>query len=122
MKIKLKYKTFLWRKCIWKYRLCNGGHLAAISNSSPWDKNGRHFADDVFGCFFVNENFCILTKISVKFVPKGPINKNLALVYIMAIILTNTDPFQWRIYAAQEGDELIPSWISNYTDCKVENV
>ena len=33
---------------------------------------------------FVNEKLCILIKISLKFVPKGPIDKNPVLVYIMA--------------------------------------
>ena len=44
-------------------------------NSSPPGENGRHFADNIFRCIFVNENFCILIKISLKFVPKGPIDK-----------------------------------------------
>ena len=43
-------------------------------------KNGRHFADDVFGRIFVNEKFYILIKISLKFVPNGPIDNKLALV------------------------------------------
>ena len=30
--------------------------------------------------FFVNEKFCILIKISLKFVPKGPIDHNPTLV------------------------------------------
>ena len=34
-----------------------------------------------FGCIFVNEKFCILVK---KFVPRGPIDNNPALVQIMA--------------------------------------
>ena len=29
-------------------------------NSSPPGQNGRHFADDIFRCNFVNEKFCIL--------------------------------------------------------------
>ena len=48
--------------------------------SSPPGQNGRSFADDIFRCIFVNEKFCILIKISVKFVPKGPIDNNPALV------------------------------------------
>ena len=32
----------------------------------------------------MNEKFCILIKISLKFVPDGPIDNNLALVWIMA--------------------------------------
>ena len=47
-------------------------------------QNGRHFADDIFKCIFVDENVWIPIKISMKFVPKGPINKISALVQIMA--------------------------------------
>ena len=37
-------------------------------------QNGRHFADDIFKRIFLNENCCIVIKISLKFVPKCPIN------------------------------------------------
>ena len=47
-------------------------------------QNGRHFPDDIFKCIFLNENAWILIKISLKFVPKGPINKIPTLVQIMA--------------------------------------
>ena len=52
-------------------------------NSSPPGQNGRHFTDDISRCIFVNEKFCILIEISLKFVSKGPIDNNPALVYIM---------------------------------------
>ena len=38
------------------------------------ETNGRHFAGDIFKCIFLNENVWIPIKISLKFVPKGPIN------------------------------------------------
>ena len=47
-------------------------------------QNGRHFADDIFKCIFLNENVRILIKISLKVVPKGPINNIPSLVQIMA--------------------------------------
>ena len=47
-------------------------------------QNGRHFADDIFKCIFLNENVWIRFKISLKFVPQGPINNIPALVQIMA--------------------------------------
>ena len=47
-------------------------------------QNGRHFADDIFKCIFLNKNVWIPIKISMKFVPKGPINNIPALVQIMA--------------------------------------
>ena len=43
----------------------------------------RHFADDIFKCIFLNENVWIPIKISLKFVPKGPINNIPAVVQIM---------------------------------------
>ena len=47
-------------------------------------QNGRHFPDDIFKCIFLNENVWIPIKISLKFVPKDPINNIPALVQIMA--------------------------------------
>ena len=47
-------------------------------------QTGCHIPDDIFKCIFLNENVCILIKISLKFVPKGPINNIPALVQIMA--------------------------------------
>ena len=47
-------------------------------------QNGRHFADAIFKCIFLNENVWIRIKISLKFVPKGPINNIPSLVQIMA--------------------------------------
>ena len=52
-------------------------------NSYPPGQNGRHFPDDIFKCIFMKEKFCILTWISLKFVPKSPINNIPALVQIM---------------------------------------
>ena len=40
-------------------------------------QNGRHFADDLFKCIFLNENVWIPIEISLKFVPKGSIKNNL---------------------------------------------
>ena len=55
----------------------------AINRLRP-GQNGRHFADDIFKCMYLNENVWTLIKISLKFVPKGPINNIPALVQIMA--------------------------------------
>ena len=56
-------------------------------------QNGHHLADDIFKCIFLNENVWIPVKISLKYVPKGPINNIPALVQIMA----------WR----RSGDKLL---------------
>ena len=47
-------------------------------------QKGRHFADDIFKCIFLNENLWILLKISLKFIPKVWIHNIPALVQIMA--------------------------------------
>ena len=48
-------------------------------------QNGHHFPDDTLKCTFRNENAWISIMISVKFVPKGPINSITALVQILAL-------------------------------------
>ena len=55
-------------------------HCRETVNSSPPGQNGHHFADDIFRCIFVNEKICIWTEISLKFVPKGPLDNKPALV------------------------------------------
>ena len=70
---------------------------------------------DNFKCIFLNENHRIPIRISLKFVPKSPIDNKQALVQVMAwrrtgdITWTNADPIHWRIYAALGWDELIYS-------------
>ena len=53
-------------------------------NSLRPRRNGRHFADNIFRCILLNENIWITIQISLKFVPKGPINNIPVLVQIMA--------------------------------------
>ena len=40
-----------------------------ILNWSLPGQNYRHLADDIFKCIFMNEEFCSLIKISLKYVP-----------------------------------------------------
>ena len=54
-------------------------------------QNGHHFPDDIFKRIFLNENVWISIAISLKFVPKVPIDTNPALVQIMAWRLTPTN-------------------------------
>ena len=60
------------------------GSLSWPLNTLRPRQNGRHFADDIFKCIILNENVWIPIKISLEFVPKGPINNIPALVQIMA--------------------------------------
>ena len=55
-----------------------------MNNTLRPRQNGRHFPDDIFKCIFFIENVWIFIKISLKFVPRDPINNNPSLVKIMA--------------------------------------
>ena len=76
-------------------------------NTLRWRQNGRHFADDIFRCIFLNDNVWISIKISLKFVPKGQIKNITALVQIMAWRRPGDKPISepmlfiyWCIYAS----------------------
>ena len=62
----------------------NGAYVRHFLNTLRPRQDGRHFTDDIFTCIFFNENCCILIKFSLKYVRKGPIDNNPALVQIMA--------------------------------------
>ena len=47
-------------------------------------QNGSHFSDGILKCIFLNENAWISIKISLKFVPRCPINNIPTLVWIVA--------------------------------------
>ena len=55
----------------------------AINTLRP-RQDGRHYADDILKCIFLNENVWTPIKISLKFVPKSLIDNIPALVQIMA--------------------------------------
>ena len=56
------------------------------------DKIAAICVDVIFILIFFNENVWISIKISLTFVPKGPINNNTALVQIMACRLFGDKP------------------------------
>ena len=91
--------------------------ILGLSHLAPLGQNGRHFADDVFKCIFMNDKFCTSIRISLKFVPRGTIDNKIALVQVMDwrrtgvrqdITWTTTDPVYWRICAALVGEEWRP--------------
>ena len=59
-------------------------NIACIFNTLRLRQNGRHFPDNISKCIFLSANVLISIKISLKFVPMGPINNIPALVQIMA--------------------------------------
>ena len=77
----------MWKTCF--IGICPGGtsdissdikHLGRLEflrlmiNMLRPRQNGRHFADAVFNCIFLNENVWISLMILLKFVPNVPIN------------------------------------------------
>ena len=73
----------------WPHHVCThpGMYCTAwcyLANIISPGQNGHHIENNIFRCIFVNEKFCILMKISLKFVRKGPIDSNPALVEVMA--------------------------------------
>ena len=50
----------------------------------PLEKNGIHFATDIFRWILVNEKLYVSIRNSLEFIPKGPIGNNSALEQIMA--------------------------------------
>ena len=68
----------------------NGHHSAddnlkcTFFNTLRLRQNGGQFPDVIFKCIFYNERIWISIEISLKIVPKGPINNIPALVQIMA--------------------------------------
>ena len=63
-------------------------------------QDGRHFADSIFKLIFLNETYCILIQISLKFVPLGPIGNKQVLVQILA----------WRLTGAKPLSGLMTAW------------
>ena len=58
----------------------------------PLDKMDAILADGNFKCIFLNENDWITIKISLKFVPRSPIDNKPALVQVMAWCQTGNKP------------------------------
>ena len=83
---------------------CHVWHLPKQSvNTLRLRQDSRHLAHDIFKCIFFNENCCILIQISLKYVPKGPINNYPALGQIMA----------WRIFSTKPLSELMMAYFSD---------
>ena len=85
------------KRCSWWHHskwLTRSGEISLHHsvNSSPPGQNGRHFPDNIFKSIFINEKYCILIQISLKFVPKGLIDNKAVLVQLMAWCRTGEKP------------------------------
>ena len=104
--LKLKWNNY--------YDLADHAYVYLHVNSLRPRRNRRYNADDIFKCFL---NVWIPTKISLKFVPKGPINNITALVQIWLGAVQAPSHYlnqwwlvYWRIYASLGLNELKQSF------------
>ena len=82
--------------------------------NTMWPKqNGRHFADDVFKCIFLTENFWFSNNVWLKFVHRGSIENVPSFVQIMACRLAGAS-----LYLNQRWSSLLthtcvtrPRWV-----------
>ena len=85
--------------------------------------NDRHFPYDIFKCIFVNENVCIFINMSMKFVPKGPINNIPALVQRMALRQSGDRPLSQPMMVSLLTHICVtrPRWVKRKSKLKFKN-
>ena len=76
-------------------------------------QNGRHFPDDIFKWIFLDENAWMSITISLKFVPKGPINNIPTLVQVFAWRWPGDKPLSepMMIYLLTHICVIRPQWV-----------
>ena len=100
--------------------------MACHVNTLRLRQNGCYFADYIFRVIFLNENWCILIQMSLKFVPKGSVDNKpafgsgngLSPVRCQAIAWTNDGSFHWCHMASRGHKELnvhVRSHMINFT-------
>ena len=79
-------------------------------------QNGRHFPDDIFRWIFLNENVWISIEISLKFVPRGPINYIPTLVQVMAWRRPGDKPLSEPMMVRLPTHICVtrPQWVNNW--------
>ena len=87
-------------------------------------QNGHHFANDILKCIFLDENVWIPIKISLKFVPNGPINNIPALVQIMAWRHPGDKPLSEPMMVSLPTHICIirPQWLKGNSACAVSEM
>ena len=68
----------------WSWSFTRARHSGSYGNTLRPEHNGHHFADNIFECMLLNENWWQWFPISLKFVCKGPVEEKSTLVQIMA--------------------------------------
>ena len=89
-------------------------------------QNGRHFAENIFKCIYLNENAWIYRKISLKFIPNVRIYNIPSLVQIMAWHRPGAKPFSEPIMVILSTHICVtrPQWVKKVkiSDCIIISV
>ena len=95
-----------------------------IFNTLRSRQNGRRFPDNIFKCIFLNENVLILIKVSLKFVPKGPITDIPSFVQIMAWRRSGDKPLFEPMMVSLLTHICItrPQWVNPYDAIKSQYI
>ena len=102
--------------CISRCNRMNISRIYCLSNTLRPRRDGRHFPDDLFICIFLNENEWHSIKISLKFVPKLPINNIPTLVQIMAWCQPGDKPLSEPMMVVLPTHICVtrPQWINSF--------
>ena len=86
-------------------------------------QNGRRFADDTSKRIFLNENVWIPIKISLRCVPKGPINNIPALVQIMAWRRSGDKPLSEPMVDSLPTHICVtrPQWVNGFSKPTIDS-
>ena len=97
--------------------------LVGVNTLRP-RQNGRHFPDDIFKCIFLNENVWISIKISLNFVPKGPINNISPLVQIIAWRRPGDKPWSEPMMVSLLTHICVtrPQWVNIYANIMIRTI
>ena len=109
------YKHFLWWSTLTQIWSLPQQSEVIIVNAAL-DATAIYFADDIFKHTFFNENVWISIKISLKFVPKGPINNIPALAQIMAWRCSGDKPLSEPMMVSLPTHICItrPQWVNKH--------
>ena len=101
----------LSQRCIYQYVAQNCNVLKVNTLGRP-RQNGCHFAYSIFKCIFLKENVWNLIRISLNFVPKGPINNVPAMGQTMA----------WHQIGVKPLSELMQTRFTDWNQKSSQNV
>ena len=106
-------------RCIYSLHKLGRYYMIITFNISWPRQHGRHFPDDTCECIFLNENVWISIKMSLKFVPIGPINNSPALIQIMTWHQSVDKPLSEPMMVNLLLEHICvtrPQWIKSYHD------